>query len=70
MPPEAVAEQTWHVNCVDVAGRKRRVTVINKAGADSRNVILVTPPGESSRMTGAQLVELRTALRMAAGSER
>lgn len=52
----------WRVQCGDLIGRERCMTVY----VDSDEVVLVGPPGETARLTGTQLGQLRAALGEAA----
>ncbi len=52
----------WRVQCGDLIGRERCVTVY----VDNDDVVLVGPPGETARLTGTQLGQLRAALGEAA----
>jgi len=52
----------WRVQCGDLISRERCVTVF----VDDNEVVLVGPPGETARLTGGQLGQLRTALNEAA----
>ncbi|MGC7093147.1 hypothetical protein ACPZ19_00635 [Amycolatopsis lurida] len=55
-------QTVWRVQCGDLINRERCVTVF----VDDSQVVLVGPPGETARMTGSQLGQLRTALNEAA----
>lgn len=52
----------WRIPCGDMINRERAVTVF----VDHDEVVVVGPPGESARLVGSQLNELRTALDEAA----
>ncbi|OZM72550.1 hypothetical protein CFN78_12935 [Amycolatopsis antarctica] len=52
----------WRIQCGDLISRERCVTVF----VDNDEVVLVGPPGETARMTGGQLGQLRAALNEAA----
>lgn len=52
----------WRVQCGDMIHRDRCVTVFVDAG----EVVVVGPPGETARMTTAQVSQLRAALNEAA----
>lgn len=52
----------WRIQCGDLISRERCVTVF----VDDNEVVLVGPPGETARLTGGQLGQLRTALNEAA----
>lgn len=52
----------WRVQCGDLISRDRCVTVFVEDG----EVVLVGPPGETARLSGRQLGQLRAALREAA----
>ena len=52
----------WRVQCGDVINRERCVTVF----VDDSEVVLISPPGETTRLTGGQLGQLRAALNEAA----
>lgn len=63
--PDAVESgyPVWRIPCGDMINRDRAITVF----VDHGEVVVVGPPGESARLTGTQLDELRTALDEAAG---
>jgi hypothetical protein len=52
----------WRVQCGDLIGRERAVTVF----VEDNQVVLVSPPGETARLTSGQLGQLRAALNEAA----
>jgi len=52
----------WRIPCGDMINRERAITVF----VDHNEVVVVGPPGESARLLGSQLNELRTALDEAA----
>lgn len=52
----------WRVQCGDLIDRERCLTVY----VDDDEVVLVGPPGETARLTGTQLGQLRAALGEAA----
>lgn len=52
----------WRIPCGDMINRERAITVF----VDNGEVVVVGPPGESARLAGSQLDELRTALEKAA----
>ncbi|MBB5854190.1 hypothetical protein HDA45_004277 [Amycolatopsis umgeniensis] len=52
----------WRVQCGDLISRERAVTVF----VEDNQVVLVSPPGETARMTSGQLGQLRAALNEAA----
>lgn len=52
----------WRVQCGDLIDRERCLTVF----VDDNEVVLVGPPGETARLTGGQLGQLRVALNEAA----
>jgi hypothetical protein len=52
----------WRVPCGDLIGRERAVTVF----VEDNQVVLVSPPGETARLTTGQLGQLRAALNEAA----
>jgi len=62
--PEAADEDycVWRIPCGDMINRERAITVF----VDHNEVVVVGPPGESARLLGSQLNELRTALDEAA----
>jgi hypothetical protein len=49
----------WHVNCRDVTGRRRDMSVFVNQG----NVVVVAPPGETAVLTPLEVGRLRAALR-------
>ncbi|MBB5909755.1 hypothetical protein BKA25_004071 [Actinoalloteichus hymeniacidonis] len=49
----------WSVNCRDVAGRKRDLTVFVNDG----QVVIVAPPGETAVLAPLEVGRLRAALR-------
>jgi hypothetical protein len=51
--------QEWSVNCRDIAGRRRELTVIVCRG----KVVLVVPPGETAVLSPQEAGRLRAALR-------
>nr|WP_307849494.1 hypothetical protein [Qaidamihabitans albus] len=55
-------QPVWRVQCGDMISRERCVTVF----VDEGEVVLVGPPGETARLTGGQLGQLRAALNEAA----
>lgn len=55
-------QPVWRVPCGDMIGRERCVTVF----VDKNEVVLVGPPGETARLSGNQLGQLKTALNEAA----
>lgn len=52
----------WRVQCGDLISRERAVTVF----VEDNQVVMVSPPGETARMTSGQLGLLRAALNEAA----
>lgn len=52
----------WRVQCGDLISRERAVTVF----VEDNQVVLVSPPGETARLTAGQLGQLRAALNEAA----
>jgi hypothetical protein len=52
----------WRVQCGDLISRERAVTVF----VEDNQVVLVSPPGETARLTTGQLGQLRAALNEAA----
>ncbi|WP_026360504.1 hypothetical protein [Amycolatopsis nigrescens] len=52
----------WRVQCGDLINRERCVTVL----VENNQVVLVGPPGETARLSGGQLGQLRAALNEAA----
>lgn len=52
----------WRVQCGDLISRERAVTVF----VENNQVVMVSPPGETARMTSGQLGQLRAALNEAA----
>ena len=52
----------WRIPCGDMINRDRAITVFVEHG----EVVVVGPPGETARLLGTQLNELRTALDEAA----
>jgi hypothetical protein len=52
----------WRVQCGDLIRRERAVTVF----VEDNQVVLVSPPGETARLTSGQLGQLRAALNEAA----
>lgn len=52
----------WRVQCSDLISRERAVTVF----VEDNQVVLVSPPGETARLTTGQLGQLRAALNEAA----
>jgi hypothetical protein len=52
----------WRVQCSDLISRERAVTVF----VEDNQVVLVSPPGETARLTSGQLGQLRAALNEAA----
>ncbi|WP_410658656.1 hypothetical protein [Amycolatopsis sp. lyj-112] len=52
----------WRVQCGDLISRERAVTVF----VEDNQVVLVSPPGETARLTSGQLGQLRAALNEAA----
>lgn len=52
----------WRIACGDMINRDRSITVF----VDDGEVVVVGPPGESARLAGAQINELKTALGEAA----
>nr|WP_026317072.1 hypothetical protein [Actinokineospora enzanensis] len=53
------SHREWSVNCRDIAGRKRDVTVFVRQG----QVVLVAPPGETAILSPLDVGRLRAALR-------
>ncbi|ASO18943.1 hypothetical protein FHR81_001209 [Actinoalloteichus hoggarensis] len=49
----------WSVNCRDVAGRKRDLTVYVNEG----QIVIVAPPGETAVLAPLEVGRLRAALR-------
>ncbi|WP_157421365.1 hypothetical protein [Actinoalloteichus hymeniacidonis] len=54
-----VVRNQWSVNCRDVAGRKRDLTVFVNDG----QVVIVAPPGETAVLAPLEVGRLRAALR-------
>lgn len=52
----------WRIACGDMINRERSIAVF----VDDGEVVVVGPPGESARLAGAQINELKTALGEAA----
>ncbi|WP_033295984.1 hypothetical protein [Amycolatopsis jejuensis] len=52
----------WRVQCGDLISRERAVTVF----VEDDQVVVVSPPGETARLTSGQLGQLRAALNEAA----
>ena len=52
----------WRIACGDMINRDRAITVF----VDDDEVVVVGPPGESARLAGAQINELKAALGEAA----
>jgi hypothetical protein len=52
----------WRVQCGDLISRERAVTVF----VEDNQVVVVSPPGETARLTTGQLGQLRAALNEAA----
>jgi len=52
----------WRVQCGDLISRERAVTVF----VEDDEVVVVSPPGETARLTSGQLGQLRAALNEAA----
>ncbi|QWF80345.1 hypothetical protein HUW46_03765 [Amycolatopsis sp. CA-230715] len=52
----------WRVQCGDLIDRERCVTVV----VENNQVVLVSPPGETARLSAGQLGQLRAALNEAA----
>jgi hypothetical protein len=52
----------WRVQCGDLISRERALTVF----LEDNQVVLVSPPGETARLTTGQLGQLRAALNEAA----
>ncbi|WP_020663499.1 hypothetical protein [Amycolatopsis benzoatilytica] len=52
----------WRVQCGDLISRERAVTVF----VEDNEVVVVSPPGETARLTSGQLGQLRAALNEAA----
>jgi hypothetical protein len=55
-------QPVWRVQCGDLIDRERCVTVL----VENNQVVLVSPPGETARLTTGQLGQLRAALNEAA----
>ncbi|PPK68983.1 hypothetical protein V5P93_001355 [Actinokineospora auranticolor] len=53
------SHREWSINCRDLAGRKRDVTVFVRQG----HVVLVAPPGETAILSPLDVGRLRAALR-------
>jgi hypothetical protein len=56
------ARKEWSVDCRDVAGRKRELTVFASGG----HIVLVAPPGETAVLAPLEVGRLRAILREAA----
>jgi hypothetical protein len=56
------ARREWSVDCRDVAGRKRELTVFASGG----HIVLVAPPGETAVLAPLEVGRLRAILRDAA----
>jgi hypothetical protein len=56
------ARREWTVDCRDVAGRRRELTVFASGG----HVVLVVPPGETVVLAPLEVGRLRSVLRDAA----
>ncbi|APU13410.1 hypothetical protein [Actinoalloteichus fjordicus] len=54
-----VVRNQWSVNCRDVAGRKRDLTVFVNDG----QIVIVAPPGETAVLAPLEVGRLRAALR-------
>jgi hypothetical protein len=54
----AMAEQRWIVECEDLFGRERGITVLSHAGW----IVVVTPAGEAAVLSGPQVERLAHAL--------
>lgn len=54
-----VPRDEWSINCRDLAGRRRDVTVF----VSSDKVVLVAPPGEAAVLGPLDVGRLRAALR-------
>jgi hypothetical protein len=52
----------WRVQCGDLISRERAMTVF----VEDNQVVVVSPPGETARLTTGQLGQLRAALNEAA----
>jgi hypothetical protein len=55
-------QPVWRVQCGDLIDRERCVTVL----VENNQVVLVSPPGETARLSAGQLGQLRAALNEAA----
>jgi hypothetical protein len=55
-------QPVWRVQCGDLIDRERCVTVL----VENNEIVLVSPPGETARLTTGQLGQLRAALNEAA----
>lgn len=53
------SHKEWTVNCRDIAGRRRGVTIFARQG----RVVLVAPPGETAVLNPLDVGKLRAALR-------
>lgn len=53
------SHREWTVNCRDIAGRRRDVTIFVRQG----RVVLVAPPGETAVFSPLDVGRLRAALR-------
>jgi hypothetical protein len=56
-----VSRKEWAINCRDVAGRRRDLTVFVSQG----HVVLVAPPGETAVLAPLEVGRLRAVLREA-----
>ncbi|NKQ54160.1 hypothetical protein HFP15_14825 [Amycolatopsis sp. K13G38] len=53
------SREEWSVNCRDLAGRRRELTVFTSSG----RIVLVAPPGEAAVLEPLDVGRLRAALR-------
>lgn len=56
---KSLARDEWTINCRDLAGRRRDVTVF----ASGNRVVLIAPPGEAAVFAPLDVGRLRAALR-------
>jgi hypothetical protein len=62
----AMAEQRWTVECADLFGRSRGITVLTHVG----RIVMVVPAGESALLTASEVDELTGALDAAIATNR
>lgn len=59
-----MAENAWQVQCRDLTGKRREVSV----SVDDGRIVVVVPPGETAVLSPLEVGRLRAALRDAAVS--